>query len=272
MDRLLSDFNIITGMDISILDADFHTLSLANGSGNNFCSFIHRLEGAGNICKSSDIERLSQVKASLEPVIYTCPYGITEVIIPIIRDDLIVAYLISAVGINKDKVKDEEIIDGVQALYGTSRFSKINTSVSAVKHLSEIEISAHLSMLKILAEHIGNDETIIFTSESIGKLAKRYIKNNLSSKLTLSDLSRNLHCSTVTLTEHFKSEFGITIVDYITKKRMKLSEKLLITTELPLREISVLSGFADVEYFSRTFKKFHGTSPAIWRKNEKNNT
>ena len=96
------------------------------------------------------------------------------------------------------------------------------------------------------------------------------MKKNLSSKITLNDIARALHCSTVTLTEHFKAEFGITIMEYVTKKRMELAERLLLTTDEPLREVAGLSGFSDVEYFSRTFKRFYGTSPAAWRKEEKN--
>jgi AraC-like DNA-binding protein len=49
---------------------------------------------------------------------------------------------------------------------------------------------------------------------------------------------------------------------------MDLSEKLLLTTDARLGEIAQAVGFADVEYFSRTFKRFHGISPAAWRKLE----
>ena len=51
--------------------------------------------------------------------------------------------------------------------------------------------------------------------------------------------------------------------------QMQLAEKLLISTDEPLREVAQASGFADVEYFSRTFKKHHGVSPAAWRKANK---
>ena len=58
-------------------------------------------------------------------------------------------------------------------------------------------------------------------------------------------------------------------MEYVTKKRMELAEKLLLTTDEPLREIAGMSGFSDVEYFSRTFKRYYGTSPAAWRKSNK---
>jgi AraC-like DNA-binding protein len=49
---------------------------------------------------------------------------------------------------------------------------------------------------------------------------------------------------------------------------MQLAEKLLLTTNKPLREIAALCGFSDVEYFSRTFKKHHSISPAAWRREQ----
>ena len=46
-------------------------------------------------------------------------------------------------------------------------------------------------------------------------------------RITLTDMSWNLHCSTVTLTEHFKKEFGITIMQYVAQKRMEMAEEML---------------------------------------------
>ncbi len=269
LEKLLSDFYTVSGMELSVLDADFHTVAMAKSRGVDFCALIHRAEGAANVCKASDIQNLNKVKTTLEPEIYTCPYGITEAIIPVIRGDAVIAYIISSMGVNTDKTGDEEIISSTESFSGRFSRAKLDASVAALKHLGEAELNSHLSLLLLLAEHISNDETLFFAKESIGKLVKSYIKNNLSSKLTLSDIARNLHCSTVTLTEHFKDEFGITVMEYVTKKRMQLSERLLIMTDMPLREIATHSGFADVEYFSRTFKRFHGIAPAAWRLQEK---
>ncbi len=269
LEKLLTDFYTVSGMETSLLDANFHTVAMTKSKSLNFCSLIHRAEGASNICKASDIQHLTKAKETLLPAVYTCPYGITEAIIPIIRGEEIIAYIISTMGINADKSTDAEIISSAESFSKKFSRTKLSSSVITLNHLSEAELDSYLTMLRLLSEHISNDESLFFSNESIGKLVKSYVKNNLSAKLTLNDISRNLHCSTVTLTEHFKNEFGITIMEYVTKKRMQLSEKLLITTDLPLREVSSLSGFADVEYFSRTFKRFHGASPAAWRKQER---
>ena len=263
IDEILSDFNTVSGMDISVVDSDFHTLSMSRSEGETLCSALHREVKAIDTCKASDIERLSWTKSSAEPLLYTCPFGITEAIVPIIRDSEVIGYIISALGIEKTN------IDNVITLSTLGRDTDkalILNEVDKTRKLTEAEINAYFNMMKVLADYIANDDTLLGDYESLGQLIKRYVKNNLARKLTLNELARNLHCSTVTLTEHFKREFGITINEYITKKRMDLAEKILLSTDKPLREIATLTGFADVEYFSRTFKKHHGISPASWRR------
>ena len=101
---------------------------------------------------------------------------------------------------------------------------------------------------------------------TIGQLVKSYVKNNLSKKITLSDISWKLHYSTVTLTEHFKNEYDMTIMEYVMKKRMEKASRLLHNSELSIREVAEDCGFSDNEYFSRCFKNTYGVSPVTWRK------
>ncbi len=260
--EILRDFYTVSGMDISVVDRDFHTLSLTRSPDASLCTAIHRNARSIDECKASDIERLSYARSTHKPILYTCPFGITEAIVPIVRDDEAIGYIISALGIECGKENN------VSAL--CSRFGEVDKYteqvISESRKLSEEELGAFFNMMKMLADYIANDDTLIVDEESIGQLIKKYVKGNLTKKLSLKNIAKNLHCSTVTLTEHFKSEFGYTINEYITRKRMELSEKLLLTTDKPLREIAALTGFADVEYFSRTFKKHHGISPASWRR------
>jgi AraC-like DNA-binding protein len=266
LEKLLRDFHTVSGMDISIVDRDFHTLSLTRSPAATLCAAIHKSPATIDICKESDIERLSQVKASCCPIMYTCPFGITEVIVPIIRDDEPIAYIISALGIKKGNEAEALRL----SMRGCNEDGDgVNSIICEARKYTGEELDAYFNMIKMLANYIVGDDALTDENESIGPLIKRYVKNNISKKLTLKDIARNLHCSTVTLTEHFKAEFGMTINEYITRKRMDLAEKLLLTTDKPLREIATLSGFSDVEYFSRTFKKHHLISPAAWRREQR---
>ena len=259
IEDVLHSFYTVSGMNISVLDSDFHTIFMIQGPEDSFCSEIHRDPKAIERCKVSDIEHLSVAKRELKPILYTCPFGLKEAIVPILRDDTPIGYLFAAMGIEKGDEND------VISKCSSCRTNRLSPIIEEACKANKNELDSFFNILKILADYLANDASLIEGSKSLGQLIKRYIKHNLSRKLTLPQIAKSLHCSTVTLTEHFKREFGITINEYITQKRMELAQQLLLTTDASLNQIASSVGFSDVEYFSRTFKKHHGEPPARWR-------
>ncbi len=63
----------------------------------------------------------------------------------------------------------------------------------------------------------------------------------------------------------FRKEVGVTLTDYIHKVRIDHSLILLNTSAFSIQEIAEQVGFLDVNYFTRTFKKYHGISPKKYR-------
>ena len=116
LDKILEDFYLISGMETSVLDADFHSIAVCRPSYENFCSVFHRFSGTLDVCKSSDIEHLSFVRSNLKPTLYTCPCGIVEAIVPIIRGDSIAAYVISSIGICTDDRLSAQIESSLEEL------------------------------------------------------------------------------------------------------------------------------------------------------------
>lgn len=263
--QLLDDFYLISGMEISLSDAAFHGILTKRCPLGNLCSHFHRSKKGVELCRASDAERMAEVKSTGRPLRYTCPIGITEALLPIVKNDRTVAYIFSAMGINRDEKSDSEILETIRSVAPTLSPEESASQLARMKHMSGEETEAYYRMLLLLARHIENEDFLLPDGESIGTLAKQYIKQNLSGKLTLTDISLHLHCSTVTLTQHFKEEFGMTVMEYVLKKRMELAERFLFDTDEPLRSVAEAVGFSDVEYFSRTFKRTHGLPPATWR-------
>ena len=50
-------------------------------------------------------------------------------------------------------------------------------------------------------------------------------------------------------------------VQYITRKRIERAELLLLTENLPVKEVAFELGFSDLSYFIRLFKKVTGKTP-----------
>lgn len=253
-------------MEISIVDAGYHTLAGCRYTGENFCSLIHRCSECLDICKISDKDNLSAADKSEGGIRCLCPFGLSEVFIPLRYDDTTVGYAMCTLGIVEEEGAEEKIIERALKVYEEPDRDTVRASLERIPRLTPSEADAYLDMLRVLCSHIEANSLLPTKKPSLGQLTKEYIRSNLSEKLTLSDISWNLHCSTVTLTQHFKAEFGYSVMGYAHKKRMELARRLLLDTDKPLYEIALACGYPDVEYFSRSFKKEHNEAPGGWRK------
>jgi two-component system response regulator YesN len=65
--------------------------------------------------------------------------------------------------------------------------------------------------------------------------------------------------------ELFKRITGQNFIDYVTELRLTHAGELLRSSTLKVYEIADLSGFKDVKYFSKVFKKVMKVSPADYR-------
>ncbi len=258
-------FYQISGMEISLVDEAHNTaLVSCRCPYENLCQLLHRSSECLEVCRESDRVHLALAKGG-EQVIYTCPFGVREVILPIRLGEEIDGHIFCSMGIS-ELTTPSEIATLVKS-HTDYAFTEeeLEGAIQAMPRLTQQTEEAYLRILEILSEHIQHYGGIGGEKIILAKLIKAYIRDNLRRKITLADLSWSFHCSTVTITQHFKAEYGITITEYITKKRMQLAEELLLSTTHPLHKIAEKCGYPDVEYFSRTFKKTHGTPPGKWR-------
>jgi len=64
---------------------------------------------------------------------------------------------------------------------------------------------------------------------------------------------------------HFRKKFGMSPRTYLTKVRLTAACHLLVTTELPLSDVALKTGFYDKSHFSNQFSKCYGLSPSKYR-------
>jgi len=90
---------------------------------------------------------------------------------------------------------------------------------------------------------------------------QEFIRNNYHNDLTLKMASDFVGLSESHLSNIFTKKTGQTFTDYLTSVRLEKAKELLETTNLKVYEVGVSVGYANVEHFSRVFKKFTGLSP-----------
>ncbi|SFR81878.1 AraC family transcriptional regulator [Anaeromicropila populeti] len=98
---------------------------------------------------------------------------------------------------------------------------------------------------------------------------KEYIDKNLDKRFTLEELAERCGLSKNFFSKIFKEIIGKTPFEYILENRMQLAKKLILTTNLSVEQISILSGFEDRAHFYRTFKKYYQMTPALFREKYK---
>ena len=266
LERLLYDFYQISGMEVAILDTKHRTILSNRSPGKNFCAAVHKHPKCLEICIQSDRTRLEHVAEHQRLLTYLCPFGIFEAIAPIRKNGAVIAFIFFAMAIEEREGCDETPVRRVLELAPSADAEHLRQCIIETPHYSRKTLEAYSDLLLVMAEYIERYDLMSESEQGIAEVVRSYIDKNLSSRITLADLSWNLHCSTVTLTEHFKRAFGITIMQYVQQQRMALAEQMLLGGNAAIGEISAACGFADVEYFSRTFKGIHGVSPNRWRR------
>ncbi|HEX8173826.1 MAG TPA: helix-turn-helix domain-containing protein [Pyrinomonadaceae bacterium] len=91
------------------------------------------------------------------------------------------------------------------------------------------------------------------------------IQKDLGRKVTLTEMARSVGLSVEHLRELFKSEIGMTPIQYQKRLRLLEAKRLLEDTFLNVQEIVVRVGLSDDSHFVRDFKKLYGLTPAQYR-------
>ena len=98
------------------------------------------------------------------------------------------------------------------------------------------------------------------------KIVIKYMEENLHENILLSDLGKRSGLSSRTLSRLFKSDVGMSFVQYLTIQRLMRSIVLLLEHRLSVKEVSSMVGYNSVPTFSTTFYKILGTRPSDYVK------
>lgn len=93
-----------------------------------------------------------------------------------------------------------------------------------------------------------------------------YMQSYYSNKITIENLCTEFHTNRTTLLNDFKKYSGQSINHYLIQLRLTMASKLLRDTELPIDEVCERTGFKDISYFSKSFKKGISLTPSDYRK------
>lgn len=92
-----------------------------------------------------------------------------------------------------------------------------------------------------------------------------YIEAHLTEKLNLETVAAAVHYSKYHLHRVFASAVGLTVHDYIQRRRLTEAAKLLSFSETPVIDIALLAGYESQQAFTAVFKAMYKRSPGRFR-------
>ncbi|WP_099202979.1 helix-turn-helix transcriptional regulator [Miniphocaeibacter massiliensis] len=117
----------------------------------------------------------------------------------------------------------------------------------------------------------SQNELIYNCKNSLVKTMLIYIYNNCNQKISLDLLACTFHLSKSYVSNLISRHVSISLPIILLNFRMEKAKTLLIDSNLPINEISKLSGFDSTSYFCHQFKNVHNLTPKQFRaKNYKN--
>ena len=106
------------------------------------------------------------------------------------------------------------------------------------------------------------------TEESLYQNIATYIEEHLEEDLSLQKLAEEFFVSKYHIAHIFKDNLGLSIHQYITKKRLALCREAILG-QMSITEAYHTFGFGDYSSFYRAFKKEYGISPKDFRDMQK---
>lgn len=93
-----------------------------------------------------------------------------------------------------------------------------------------------------------------------------FIQENYAEKLTLEQIADAAAVSTRECLRCFRSAIHQSPMDYLIEYRVRSAKKLLETTDLPITEIALRTGWGSNSYFTKMFHRSCGKTPNAYRK------
>lgn len=141
--------------------------------------------------------------------------------------------------------------------------------VQMVKETTIDRLSSFIKLLSIISS-VENTSAVgrpIVEDKKTKRMQKilLYVMNNYQNTITLEEMAQLVQLDKSSFCIFFKKMTGKTFFSYLTEYRIESSCQMLTKTNMAIAEICFASGFKDIPYYNRVFKKIKAVTPTEYR-------
>lgn len=127
---------------------------------------------------------------------------------------------------------------------------------------------AELKRLLVLTCRVCPDNFAVCPGSIASRVreAQEYIDRNFTSDISVTQIAARFYVSPSHLTHSFHEQTGYSPKQYIKLLRLSYARELMETTDLPVTDVAIKCGFADVNNFIRAFRQTYSVPPGKWRR------
>lgn len=139
------------------------------------------------------------------------------------------------------------------------------------------ELAVKSELYRLLTLLLRGHVSTVLTQEEYAQKMKNverfapifgYIEQHYSEPLTVALLADMAGLSRFHFSRLFKELSGRTVMEFVNETRLDQADHLLRSSRLTVSEIALATGFGDIYYFSRLFKKHRKVAPSALRKQQ----
>ncbi len=139
-------------------------------------------------------------------------------------------------------------------------------------------LARYISFLKLLKTLAGTKKYRSLSSRTVpGRLdatasrridtIQNFVTQHYQRKITLGEMATLTHMSEAAFCRFFKRIFGKTFFAFLNEYKIQTACALLATRQQQVAQVAYACGYESLPFFYRQFKKFTGTSPLQYQKN-----
>lgn len=180
-----------------------------------------------------------------------------------------------------DRFSDEMKRGKVIELLALTRHAMINFDWEQYTQLNFTELLQSLNSMPTSAlkpwviktfEYIQNSQNEanrLYTK--VVRDAIKIIEENYTRNVTLEEVAKKVGVSSQYLSKIFREETKKTFVEWLTDLRIRKAKEMIQRLNQPIKEVGLVVGYKDPNYFSRIFRNVVGMSPSEYREEIKQN-